>query len=219
MRSQLAHSLATHVGEVLTLDLAKQIVREVLNATDQSLEPARFGQDVSGRYTIQAEYLLAAMPELARHHAAYHREVNPDGPALDYDYPRALDRARAGEALLVTGRADGRMVASLLVFFNRRIDTQTLVAQDDRMFIDPEHRGGMLAARLWRFAQRAGLSLGIREGWIESRGDNRAGRLAEFMGYRPVATKYVMTAAQDACGPEVPTRHSTGARNEPLAQD
>ena len=222
MRGALAASLAQRVGQVLTLDAARQIMLEVLGAEDRAIDPARFGQQVHGRYLLQAEALPGAMRELAAHHAAYHREVNPNGPPLDYDYPRLLDLWRAGRALLVTARvdgADGAMVASMLTFIGPRIDTRTLVSQDDRFWIDPAHRGGMLAVRVWRFMERAVLALGVREGWIESRHANGAGRLAEFMGYHPVATKYVKMAAQDACGLDAPTRRGKGTCDEPMAQD
>ncbi|WP_225784654.1 GNAT family N-acetyltransferase [Xenophilus sp. Marseille-Q4582] len=187
---------------MLTLEAARQIMREVLNGDDRSISPSVVPAEPWGHYLVQCEAIDQVLPELARHHAAYHAEVNADGPPLDYDYPRLLDIWRAGRAFLVTARADGAMVASLLVFVGQRIDTRTAITQDDRFWIDPEHRGGMLAVRVWRFVERVVLALGIREGWIESRDANGAGRMAEFMGYRRVATKYVKTAAQDACGPE-----------------
>lgn len=218
MRQLLATSLAARIGATLTAEEAKAIMREVLNAADFTIDPAQFPPERHGRYTIQCERIEAVLPELQHHHAAYHAEVYPDGPPLDYDYPRLIDKARAGEALLATVRTADAVVGHLLIFINSRIDTRTLVAQDDRFWLAPEHRGGALAIRLWRFTQAAIIRLGISEGWVDSRADNGAGRMAAFMGWKPISTKYSLTVAQDACSPNVPTRHSRMDHGT-LAQD
>jgi GNAT superfamily N-acetyltransferase len=204
MREVVALALAKHRGQTLTADVARAILRDL--DADRSINPHRFGTQAHGPYILQCERLRDALHELQDQRLAYLAERHPDR-AHAVNWLRLLDLSCSGAQAIFTARdADGTMVASMWLFIGQSLNTGALAATDDLFYIDPAHRGGMLAARLWRFAERAMFDYGVQEAAFLSRMDNGADRLAKFMGYTPDAIR-VTKACYSGMVADLPTRH------------
>ena len=70
--------------------------------------------------------------------------------------------------------------------------TGTVFAQEDTLFIVPEHRGGFLAVHLLRYVEQVLVGcLGVREIRADSKLVNNAGVLMRRLGYTPTAQQFV----------------------------
>ena len=204
MREVVALALAKHKGQTLTTDVAREILRDL--DADRSIDPQRFGTQMHGGYTLQCERLRDALEDLQGQRLAYLAERYPDRPH-DVNWLRLLDLARSGTLVIFTARdAYDALAGSMWLFIGPSLNTGALGASDDLFYIDPAHRGGMLAARMWRFAERAMFDFGVQEATFLSRMDNGADRLAKFMGYTPDAIR-VTKACYSGQVADLPTRH------------
>jgi GNAT superfamily N-acetyltransferase len=198
--------LAKHVGSVLTLPLAATIAREV--SPSSPLLPSEWAPDSYGAYTLQAERLVSAYDTLRGQRMRYLAETNPGQRNDLTDWDRLMESQRTGEHVIFTARDQaGDIVASLWLWFGPDLDTQRLTVQDDIFYVLPEHRGGMLAVRLWQYAERCMFAIGARDAQFHSRLDNRAQRMAFFLGYTPTATRVKKTSDGDSFA-HVPARHT-----------
>lgn len=204
MREVVALALAKHKGQLLTTEVAKEILRD-LNA-DHAVDPARFEPRRCGEYRLQCERLREAMADLMPQREAYLAERFPRR-VHEINWLQLLDLAQAGSLVIFTARdGAGTVVGSMWLNLGRSLDTGEMRLTDDLMYIDPAHRHGMLAVRLWRYAEECTFALGVREGVIHMRLENGADRLARFTGYQPDALRFIKShSGDDFAG--APTRH------------
>lgn len=204
MREVVALALAKHKGQLLTTEVAKEILRD-LNA-DHSADPARFEPGACGAYRLQCERLRDALPALAAHRSAYLAERFPRR-VHETDWLHLLDLAQSGALVVFTARDEAdALIASMWLNLGRNVDTGAMRLTDDLMYVDPAHRSGMLAARLWRYAEECTFALGVREGVVHLRLENGADRLARFAGYQPDALRFTKSHSGDNFA-DAPTRH------------
>lgn len=192
MREQLCNVLARHAGQTLTAEVAGAMVRELF--PDRSIEPARFGRRAYKGYVLQCERFADVLPELHRLHALHYAETEAHraGLAMNPDYDGMLERERAGGLLQFTARTEaGELVGNMRVYLGTSAHTQTLFCTEDTFFVTPEHRGGFLAVRLWQFVEDSVRAIGVREVRFDSKLVNKADKMALYLKYRPVATKFV----------------------------
>lgn len=193
MRAQICNLLAKHAGEVITQELAVQMVRELF--PDRSYAPERFTLGGYQGYTFQVERLADVLPELHAHHELHYRETEKHraGIPLDMDYPGMLERERAGGLIQFTARvkSTGTLVGNIRINIASSSHTRTLLSTEDTFFVLPEHRRGFMAVRFWQWAEACGISIGIREARFNSKLVNKADRLAIYLGYKPVGTMMV----------------------------
>jgi len=206
-RELLSVALARRIGRELTPELAFAIAREANSDPDLTVDPARFQPETWHGFTLQCETLHAAGEPLREHRQSFLREVHTSRPA-NTDWGRLLMLQRRGAHITFTAREaeSARLVASIWLFLDWNIDTGACMVTDDLFYVEPASRGGMLAARLWRYTERAMFSFGVREAVFHSRLDNAAERMARFLGYRSTATRVTKTHGGDNFT-DLPTRH------------
>lgn len=113
--------------------------------------------------------------------------------ALPFDLGKVagiFERLISGAGIVMLAEVDGRIVGGIAGIVLEHWFSTTKVAQDFGLFIEPEHRGGMLAVRLlrkyeaWAFEQGAhAVEMGINTGvHVE-----QTAKLLELMGMRQVA--------------------------------
>jgi hypothetical protein len=219
-RELLSVALARQIGHELTPELALAIAREADTEPDLTITAGRFEPEQWHEHWFQCEPLRAASPSLRQHREHYLAETQP-GTRFDTDWGRLLVLQRRGAHVIFTAR-DGetaRLVASIWLYLDWNIDTGACMVTDDLFYVEPASRGGMLAARLWRYAERAMFAYGVREAVFHSRIDNGAVRMAHYLGYRQVAIKVHKVAQDSSDFSSVPTRRHKGVAHEPLASN
>lgn len=193
MRERLCHTLAQHMGKTLTQELAVMLVRELFPRLAH--EPEKFGSKVYKGYSFQCERLAAVLPELHKMHERHYAETEAhrSGIQMNPDYNGMIEREHAGELLQFTAReiSTGALVGNMRVYIGKSAHTSTLFCTEDTFFVVPEHRGGFMAVRLWQFAEGAVRSIGVREARFDSKLVNKADKMALYLKYTPVATKFV----------------------------
>jgi len=193
MREQLCFTLAKHADQVLTQDVARAILDDIF--PDRSHEPDKFGRLDYAGYSIQAERFTAVLPELERLHAAQWAETEKArlGVAMNPNYTHMAEQERAGQLIQFTARdaATWELVGNMRVYLYRDLHAQQFSCREDTFFVLPAHRGGFLAVRLWQFAERSVVSIGVREVRLSSKLVNKADRMAKYLKYTPVGTEFL----------------------------
>lgn len=186
-------AVATHLGQTLTPELAAYIEHTAGFEPPRPLDLLQFTPAQHERYVIGVERFAAIVGELHALHAAHWSETerHRHGLPLAPDYDGMVERERAGRLLQFTVRLDGVLVGNLRLFLVRSSHTGTTFAEEDTLYLRPEHRGGFLAMRLLRYAEAAVIALGVREIRANSKLVNRADVLMRRMGYTAVATQFV----------------------------
>lgn len=178
---------------VLTPEVAAAIELAAGEVADDSIDPTMFGQQEYRGYVFAAERLADIVDEIHPLHQAHFLETEKHrlGFGLDINYPYYLQRERTGDLIQFTLRKDGALVGNIRMFLATSLHTGTKYATEDTFFILPEHRQGFLAIRFWQFAEQAVQALGAREVRTDSKLLNKVDRLNTYLGYTPVATKFV----------------------------
>jgi|GEM_PF-1936373 hypothetical protein len=190
MREQLCHTLAQYMGQTLTSETAVAMVRELF--PDRSRDPAFFGIKTHNDFQFQVERLASVLPELHKHHELHYSETEKyrAGIPMNPRYDHMLDRERAGQMLQFTARREGVLVGHLRMYVFESDHTATKVAEEDALFMLPQHRGGFAVMHLMRFAEASLKRLGVREIRANSKLSNRADVLMRRMGYEAVALQF-----------------------------
>lgn len=192
--SSLRQALAENLGQVLTPEVAAAIEAKTLEVNDQSIDVEQFAPLIYRQFVIKAERFCSILPELHRLHEIHwiETEKHRHGLAMNPDYEAMKQMERGGRLLQFTMRAlEGDLVGNLRMYLGKSLHTQTLYASEDTLFVLPQFRGGLAALAFMRYAEKALLSLGVRE--IRGNGKlvNNADVLMRRMGYIPVATEFV----------------------------
>lgn len=192
--SKLREALGSSLGLTLTPELAAAIETYALDTEDRSHDPAKFGSVEYKDYTIQVERFRDILPELHRLHEQHWRETerHRHGLQLNPNYDAVIDTERVGNLIQFTMRhKSGELVGNLRMYLSVSIHTQTRFAQEDTLYIAPDHRGGFAVMALLRFAEQSLRAIGIREIRANSKLVNHADVLMKRMGYTPFALEFV----------------------------
>ncbi|MBV8156910.1 MAG: GNAT family N-acetyltransferase [Dyella sp.] len=192
----LAIALAKHIGKELTVDVARQIVRDVRSIEEehaQPIDPARFGARRCGSLVLQAERFADILPELDALHRAHYAETEKHrhGLPLAPDIDAALADERRGALVQFTARHEGRLVGNLRMYLRTSRHTGTRFASEDTLYLLPEHRKGRAALRLLQLMEDSMRTLGVHELRASTKTVNKTDKLLEFMGWQPVSTELV----------------------------
>jgi len=193
MREHFCTTLARYVGQTLTHEVAVALVRELFPR--MAHEPEKFGSQEYRGYVFQCERMAAVLPELHIQHQRHYAETEAyrAGIPMNPDYNGMIEREHSGNLIQFTARevATGALVGNMRVHITTSAHTGTLVCSEDTFFVVPEHRGGFMAVRLWQFVEDAVRAIGVREVRFDSKLVNKADRMARYLKYTPVATKFV----------------------------
>jgi hypothetical protein len=189
----LRKTIASHLGRVLTPEIAAEIELAVELVPDNGIDPEQFGVLTYAGYTIKVERFQDIQDELHVLHKLHwiETEKHRHGLEMNPDYAEFCRRERAGGLLQFTLRDGDELIGNMRMYLSTSIHTQTRYASEDTIFIRQEHRGGFAAMALMRFAEKCLLSLGIREIRGNSKLGNHADVLMRRLGYTPVATEFV----------------------------
>lgn len=206
----LSIELAKRIGQVLTLDDARQIAQAVAGGQALTLSTIAPGWHAGG-HTLKPIWLDSAFDALKSHRLRALAEIHPGEPvAICWDRIRELERM--GRYVIIGALApDGRLVASLWLFFTPSLNNGIASVSDDLLYVEPEVRNTHLAIGLCRYAEAVMLGLGARSCMLRTYDTNQVGRLAKFMGYTKVADLYRKANFADDAS-LTPTRHQ-GAKN------
>lgn len=183
------------VGQVLTPERAQSLVRGMMDMLVGV--PIQMGELETwrvGSYTLAPERVADCLGELRDLHAAHWAETEEyrHGLELNPDYEWALHAEACGEYLLLTARSEqGTLVGNYALAFSRSRHTQTIVAQEDTMFIAPAHRRGRLFIRFAQYGEYAANLLGARELRLTAKLKNNVSSMLPRMGYAHVANQFV----------------------------
>lgn len=192
MRQALCLLLAKYAGQEITRELGIRMVQDLF--PDRTIDPTRFTPIEHGPYVIAAEHFADILPELAPLHELHWQETegHRHGLKLNVRHDHMADRMLAGAGLQLTIRCAGELVGHLRLWIFRSDHTDTTVAEEDTLYIRPDHRGGFLVMALLRYAERCLWQLhpGI-EIRTNSKMVNKADVLMKRMKYQPVAIQHV----------------------------
>jgi hypothetical protein len=201
----LSIELARHIGQVMTLQDAKDIARAVIGEKSLDLESIAPGWH-SSAYTLTPLWLDSAFSSLEAHRINGLAEIHPGEP-VDVRWDRIRELERMGRYVIFAAvGADGGLAASLWLYFTPSLNNGTLTVTDDMLYVEPEVRSSLLAVGLCRYAEAVMFGLGARACSLQSFNVNKAGRLAKFLGYQKVADLYRKTNYSGEAS-LTPTRH------------
>jgi GNAT superfamily N-acetyltransferase len=190
--ARLRALLLSSLGGEVTPGLCEEIERAAWDQPEMAIDPAQFAPLGYGRFIVRVESFRAVLPELEELHRLHwlETEKHRHGLALAPDYDAMAARERAGRLLQFTVRAEGALVGHLRMYLAVSLHTQTIYAEEDTLFLLPQHRGGMLAIALMRYAETVLRIVGAREIRADSKLLNKADVLMKRLGYTPVALKF-----------------------------
>lgn len=122
--------------------------------------------------TAQVENLTETLEELKPHFPAHHAELGlwQDKMPLDPQYDIYLKHDEAGQALLVTLRADGKVVGYFVGFIAPGLHyQQTLTCKMDIVYIDPAYRSAGNGIALFETTKAALKRRGVKCWWVGSK--------------------------------------------------
>lgn len=145
---------------------------------------------------MRVESFREVAPELKPLHAMHWAETERyrAGLPLCLNYDGMAERERAGRLLQFTVRNQaGALLGHCRIYLFTSQHSGTLVAEEDTLYLTPEARRNVhLAMRLMRYAQRCLADVGVREIRANAKLVNRADVLFRRLGYRAVATQFVL---------------------------
>lgn len=194
MNPVLAQYLTTRIGVPLSPGMAEEILLLSLPApTDGRWRNAPPPVRYRG-YTIGAEPVALVAREFEALQQAYWEESGDAGrgAAFDMDVTRFIEREARGQYLLVTVRSPaGEVVGLLGLYLLASTRSDLLIAQEDALYLMPEHRRGHLVSVLLRHAERACWALGADEIRAAATLTVASNHLLRRMGFAHAANHYV----------------------------
>lgn len=125
---------------------------------------------------------------------------------------RIRELERLGRYVIFAALApDGRLAASLWLFFAPSLNNGMPCVTDDLLYVEPDARKSLLAPALCRYAEAVMFGLGARSCTLRTHDVNQVGRLAKYLGYMKVADLYRKANFTDDAS-FTPTRHQ-GAKH------
>lgn len=193
----LRMALAHFVGQELTPEAAGRIEDIAMHREDLSHEPDRFGLVEFGEYKIRVERFRDIVCELDVLHRLHwdETEQHRHGLPLNPDYLHMARCERDGSLIQFTVRHGADLIGNLRIYLSISMHSGTPLcsAEEDTLFIHPDHRGSWLVMKLLRFAEDSLKSIGVREFNFDSKVVNRADVLMRRMGYRLTAYLFTKT--------------------------
>jgi GNAT superfamily N-acetyltransferase len=193
----LAVALARKIGRELTVEVAREIVRDVVGMVHQRehnpIDIRQFEPRQCGSITLAVEYFEDILDELDVLHRMHFAETEKHRLQLPFapDIAAGIADERRGSMIQFTARCEGKLAGHLRVYLGVSRHTGTRFASEDALYLRPEYRRGRHAIRLLEYSEDCLRQLGVYELRANSKMVNRADKLLEFVGFKPVSTELV----------------------------
>lgn len=191
--NRFRHAVAKHLGQPLTPEVAAAIEGEC-RPINQARDQQAFEIFIHGdSYTFGAERFADIVDELDAMHRAQWAETEVHRHAIEFcpDYDGLREHERAGSLIQFTVRSGAELVGHMRLYVHRSLHTQSLFAQEDTLYITPEHRAGMVGLAFLRYIERQLREVGVREIRFDVKHVNNASALLRRLKYESVSTRYV----------------------------
>lgn len=96
----------------------------------------------------------------------------------------------AGWLFQFTARDEGKLVGYATMYLVPSMHTQMQIATEDTWFLLPEYRKGRNAIRFYNFVQDEMFKRGAKEVIMTAKMTNHAGKILEYLDFKPVAVQY-----------------------------
>lgn len=178
--------LTPAAGSELVAQLMELILGDPLNIRELPIKRV-------GNYTLQPERFITVLSELMPLHQEHWGETEAyrHGLQLNPDYEYVAECEARGEYILLTARREGALVGNYGLFLTRSHHTRTLIASEDTMFLQPDHRVGRLFLSFSRYGEDIARLLGASELRLTAKLENKVSEMLPRMGYRHVANQFV----------------------------
>lgn len=192
--------LCRALGSQLTPELAAAVEAAAGYRPPAPVDLSPIAAEEWGGFVIRCERFEQVLPELEPLHAQHWLETerHRHGLELRPNLGAIVAAERAGRLVQFTVRRDGALVGHLRMYLGVSLHTSTRFAEEDTVFIRSDWRGGFLAVRLLRYAERVLRQLGVREIRADSKLINNADVLMRRMGYEPVALKFIKVFKEES---------------------
>lgn len=139
--------------------------------------------------TFAEEKLSDMLDDMKRLHLEQWNETEGYRAELPFapDYDRYLYFNSIDYYRIYAVRRDGELVGHLSLYVTKSMHTQTLLAQEDTLFLTKSARGGRTALRLFQFAEDELRKLGVREVYCSVKKGAKSKALLEYLGCVHVA--------------------------------
>lgn len=189
---RLREALIAHFDQKITPQVAAAIFGWSTECADKAVDLGGIELMHHNGYVFHVERLADVLDELHPMHQAHYAEteLHRAGLTMDPDYDGLLLDEQFGRLLQFTCRKDGELVGQVRMYVGRSRHTKTLMADEDTLYLKPEHRGGFTAVQFLRYVEAVLIHLGVREINANSKLVNKADVLMRRLGYQPVATQF-----------------------------
>lgn len=189
----LEFALSENIGNKLTPELAVGLLhaaqQPVWTRVDiESIEPIRYVD-----YVIQCEYLEDALEEVKPLHQMHWEETEKyrHNIPLKPNYEYMIGAERQGKFLLFTVRCEDKVVGNCMMYLSESTHTGQYVAEEDTIFMEPNHRRGRVGIKLIQYVEQVMQLLGVTEIRVTVKTVNRVGDLLKALGYQHTANQLV----------------------------
>lgn len=91
---------------------------------------------------------------------------------------------------LFVARDGAKLAGYAGMYVTQSMHSQTMIAVEDTWFLLPEYRKGRNAIEFVRYVERRLREMGVEAVQMSAKIANNAGRILEYLDYRPVSTVY-----------------------------
>jgi len=143
--------------------------------------------------TYQVELLKNCLEELKPLLVEHYGEIALNQDKIDFnpDYDRYLQLEELGVTHTVTVRDGGNIVGYYISFVSPHMHYQDhLYAMNDIMYVDPSCRGGTIAFKMMKFAEKELKDIGVSVMMLHMKTAHRFDRLCEAVGMSRVEVNY-----------------------------
>lgn len=117
---------------------------------------------------------------------------NKEKIVLDPDVDKYRALCAAGVLHIVTARIDGEIAGYFVSFIAPHIHyKQTVIAQNDVLYVSPKHRGTLLAAKMFKYAESRLKALGVDGIVLHMKVAAPFEKFAERLGYNKFEYNYI----------------------------
>lgn len=187
MYEELKDILGRNLGQRLTPELVLGMLTAIKPEKAELPNPQPL---VSGGYTFQRESVPDAAEGGADELATLHWEEiekHRHQLGLKIDWGQMASWEEEGRFIGFTARHDGRVVGYLAFSLTPGYHTAKMVATEDGLFLAPEHRKGLTAVRLIRYAESALIGMGAGEIHFVTKHGTTADQLMSRLGYPAIS--------------------------------